>query len=101
MRSLSIEFITGSTKAVRQHDSIMVILDRLTKVAHFISVKSTFIASDVAYVFIQDVFRAYNVQKNIVSDRDVNFTSKFWKALFAGFSTKLAFDTAYHLQTDG
>lgn len=52
-------------------------MDRLTKVAHFISVKSTFSASDVAHVFMRDVVRLHSVPKNIVSNMDVNFTSKF------------------------
>ena len=64
------EFITGLSKAVRQHDSIMVIVDRLTKVTHFIPVNSTFLASDVGQVFIRDVVRLHGVPKNIVSDRD-------------------------------
>jgi hypothetical protein len=76
---ISMDFITGFPKTVRQHDSIMVVVDRLTKVAHFIPVKSTFSASDVAQVFIRDVVRLHGVPKKIVSDRDAKFTSKFWK----------------------
>ena len=95
------DFIIGLSRIVRQHDSIMVVVDRLTKVAHFIPVKSTFSASDVAQVFIRDVVTLHGVPKNIVLDKDVKFTSKFWKELFAGLGTKLAFNTTYHRQTDG
>ena len=94
------DFINGLSKIVRQCDSIMVIVDRLTKVAHFFPVKSTFSASDVAQVFIRDVIRLHDAPKNIVLDGDLKFTSKFWKLLFAGLVTKLAFSTAYHLQRD-
>ena len=71
------DFIIGLQRTVRQHDPIMVVVDMLTKVAHFIMMNSTFLASDVAHVFIQDVVRLHGVPKNIVSDRDAKFTSKF------------------------
>eukprot|EP00253_Pinus_taeda_P029561 PITA_29561 len=74
---------------------------RLRKVAHFILVKSTFLASDVAHVFIRDVVRLHGFLRNIVLDRDAKFTSKFWKELFASLGTKLAFSIAYCPQTDG
>eukprot|EP00253_Pinus_taeda_P008402 PITA_08402 len=76
---ISMDFITGLPKTVKQHDSIMVVMDRLKKVAHFIPVKSTFSASDVAQVFIKDVVRLHGVPKNSVCDRDVKFISKLWK----------------------
>ena len=95
------EFITGFTRRVRKHDSIMVVVDRLTKVKHFMLVKYTFSTSDVAQVFIKDVVRLRLVPKKIVSDRDAKFTSKFWKELFAGLGTELAFRTTYHSQIYG
>ena len=73
----------------------------MTKVAQFILVKSTFLASDLAHVFIRDVVRLHGVPKNILSDRDAKLTSKFWKDLFAGLCTKLAFSTNYHSENDG
>jgi len=78
----------------------MVVVDRLRKVAHFIPVKSTFSASNIAHVFIRDVFRLHGVLKNIVSDRDAKFTSKFWKDMFARLGTMLTFCTTYHPQTN-
>jgi len=71
---ISIDFITGLPSTSRHHDSIM---DRLTKVAHFIPAKYTYSANDVAQVFIRDVVRLHGVLKNIVPDKDVKFTSKF------------------------
>ncbi len=90
------DFITSFSRTVREHDSSMVIVDRLKKVAHFIPVKSTFSASDVAQVFIRYVIRLHGVPKKTVSDRDAKFTSKFWKELFVGLSIGLAFSTVYH-----
>lgn len=95
------EFITRLTRIVRQYDSIMVVVDRVTKVAHFVPVKSTFSVSYVARVFIKDVVRLHGVIKKIVLDRDVKFTSRFWKWLFAGLVTKFAFSTTSHQQTYG
>ena len=60
------DFITGLPRIVRQHDSIMVVVDMLTKDAHFIPVKSTFSASNVAKVFMRDVVTLHGVPKNIV-----------------------------------
>lgn len=90
------DFITGLSKTSRQHDSITVVVNRLTKVVHFLLVKSTYLASDVAHVFIRDVVRFHGVPKNIVSERDENFTSRLWKELFSSLGTKLAFNTTYH-----
>jgi len=88
-------------KIVKQHDSIMVIVEILIKVAHFSPVKSAFSASDVSQVFIRDVVSLHIVRKKIVSDEDAKFTFKFSKELFAGLGTKLAFNTNYHPQTYG
>jgi len=60
------DFITGFPKTLKQHDFIMVIVDNLTKVSHFILIKSTFLASDVAQLFIIDVVILHNVPKKIV-----------------------------------
>ena len=85
----------------RQHDSIMVVVDNLMKVAHFIPVKSTHKTDDIAKIFMKEIFKLHELLKAIVSDRDVKFTSNFWKGLFADLGTKLNFGTAYHPQTDG
>jgi len=75
----------------------MVVVDKLSKVSHFIPVKTTYSASEVAQVFIREIVRLHGVPKKIVLGRDANVTSKFWKELFAGLSTELAFSTSYHL----
>ena len=85
----------------RQHDSIMVVVDKLTKAAHFIPVKSMHKTNDIAKILMKDIFKLHGFPKSIVSDRDVKFTSNFWKGLFAYLGTKLNFSIAYHPQTDG
>ena len=98
---ISMDFITGLPRTVRQHDSIMVLVDRLSKVAHFIPVKTIYSASEVAHVFIREIVRLHRVLKKILLDRDAKFNFKFWKELFAGLGIELAFSTTYHLQIDG
>lgn len=94
------DFITYFLRISKQHDSIMVVVDRLAKVAHFIPMKSTDLASEVAHVLIREIVRLHGIPKKIVSDKDVKFTSRFWKELFARLGTDLAFNTTYHLQID-
>ena len=86
---------------MRQHDSIIVMVERLRKVTHFILVKTTYSSSEVAQVFIREIMRLHSVSKKIVSDRDVKFTSKFWKELFEGLGTDLALSIAFHPYTYG
>ena len=90
------DFITGLMMTWRQHDSIMVEVDKLTRVAKFILVKSTHKTDDIAKIFMKDIFKLHGFPKARVSDRDVKFNSKFWKGLFADLGTKLNFSTAYH-----
>jgi transposase InsO family protein len=86
---------------VKQHDSIMVVVDKLTKKTHFIPMKTTHKATHIAEVFIKEAARLHGVPKTIVLDRDPNFTSNFWKGLFKGFGTNLNLSTTYHPELDG
>ena len=95
------DFITGLPKTNKQHDSIMVVEDKLSKVAHFIPLKSTFKAINIADIFMKEIFRLHGILKVVISDRDVKFTGKFWKSLFKGLDTQLNFSIAYHPQKDG
>ena len=95
------DVIIGLQKNFRQHDSIMVVVEKLCEDAHFILVKSTYKAINIAYIFMKEIFRMYGVSKVIISDRDVKFTGNFWKSLFKGLGTRLNFSAAYHPQTDG
>ena len=79
----------------------MVVVDKLSKSSHFIPIKSTCKATNIAQVFMKEIFRLHGMTKEIVSDRDTKFTSSFWKSLMVGFEMKLLFNTTYHPQTDG
>ena len=95
------DFITGFRMTMRQHDSIMVVVDKLTKATHFISVKSTHKIGDIAKIFMKGIFKLHGSPKEIVFDRDFKFTPNFLKGLFLDLGTKLNFSTAYHPHTDG
>ncbi|MCO5555599.1 hypothetical protein L7F22_009144 [Adiantum nelumboides] len=86
---------------VAGYDSVSVVVDMLTKVAHLMPVKTTYTAFDISRVFIKEIFRFHGLPKRIVSNRDTEFTSKFWTSLFQAIGTQLCFSTAYHPQTDG
>ena len=95
------DFITGLLKKIKQHDAIMVVVDKLRKEDHFIPIESTFKVIDVVDVFMKQIFRLHGIPKTIISDRDTKFTSNFWKGLCVGFGSQLAFNTTYNPQIDG
>eukprot|EP00253_Pinus_taeda_P007492 PITA_07492 len=95
------DFVIGLPKAKKNNDSIMVVVDKLSKSAHFILVQSTYRASQIANIFIHNIFNPHGLPKTIISDHDVKFTSAFWRTLVEGSGTQLNVSTAYHPQTDG
>ena len=95
------DFITALPKVTRNFDSIFVVVDQLTKVAHLIPIRTTTSALDIAQLFVKEIVRLHGVPARIVSDRDAKFTSKFWIAMFQSLSTLLNLSSAYHLETDG
>jgi hypothetical protein len=98
---VTMDFITGFPRTSKQHDSIMVVVEKLTKDAHFIPLRTTHKVVDVAGIFMREVAWLHGISKTIVSDRDPKFTSNLWKRLFKGSRTNLNFSTAYHLESDG
>ena len=98
---ISMDFFTGLPMTWRQHDSIMVAVEKLTKATHFISIKSTHKTDDIEKIFMKEIFKLHGLPKAIVSDRDAKFTSDFWKGLFVDLGTNLNFSIAYHPPTDG
>eukprot|EP00253_Pinus_taeda_P019597 PITA_19597 len=98
--TISMDFITGLPKTKKNNDSIIMVVDKLSKAAHFIPVQSTYRAAQITHIFMQNVFRLHGLPKTIISDRDVKFTSAFWRMLFAELGTQLNFSTTYHPQTD-
>ena len=95
------DFITGLPKSKKKNDSIFVFIDKLSKESYFIPIKSTYKAVNIADIFLKEVFRLHGIPNAIISDRDVNFTGKFWRYLFSGLEMQLNFSIAYHPQTDG
>lgn len=95
------DFIDGMPRTRKGSESIWVIVDRLTKSAHFIPVKSTRTASSLAEIYMREVVKLHGVPSSIVCDRDPIFTSKLWKAFQDTLGTKRNLSTAYHPQTDG
>jgi hypothetical protein len=98
---ISMDFIVGLPKTQNGYDSIWVIVDLLSKVTHFIPVKTTYKGSKLAKLYLARIVCLHRVPKKIVSDRGTQFTSKFWEKLHESMDTKLNFSSAYHPQTDG
>ncbi|KAL0556241.1 hypothetical protein IC582_004752 [Cucumis melo] len=99
--NVSMDFITGLPRTLRGFTVIWVVVDRLTKSAHFVPGKSTYTASKWAQLYMSEIVRLHGVPVSIVFDRDARFTSKFWKGLHTAMGTRLDFSTAFHPQTDG
>jgi hypothetical protein len=95
------DFIVGLPRTQPGYDSIWVIVDRLTKVTHFILVKTTYSSAKLVELYMSRIVCLHGVPKKIVSDRGSQFTSKFWEKLHESMDTKLNFSSAYHQQIDG
>ena len=98
---VTMDFVQGLPRTRHGFNSIWVIVDRLTKTAHFLPVKSTYTPERLAKEYMSAIVRLHGVPLSIVSDRDPRFTSRFWRAFQEELGTDLRFSTAYHPQTDG
>jgi hypothetical protein len=98
---ITMDFIVGLPHTQKGYNSIWVVVDRLTKVAHFIPVNTTYSGARLAELYISRIICLHGVPKKIISDRGSQFTSRFWEQLHDSLDTKLRFSTAYHPQTDG
>jgi hypothetical protein len=98
---ISMDFIVGLPKTAKGYDSIWVIVDRLTKIAHFLPVKVKYPVIAYAELYIARILSLHGVPKTIVSDRGPQFVSKFWEELHKSLGTKLLHSSSYHPQTSG
>ena len=98
---ISMDFVQGLPMTRNRHNTILVVVDRLTKVAHFILGNLSDGAPEIAHKFIKEIFRLHGVPEKIISDRDTRITSRFWQTLFSVLGTKLNISSDYHPQTDG
>jgi hypothetical protein len=99
-KDISMDFIIGLLE-LGNKSVIMVVVDRLSKYSHFYALHHPFIASTVAKIFMDQVFKLHGMPHFIVSDHDPTFTSNFWQELFKLQGTQLHLSSAYHPQTDG
>ena len=90
------DFVTHLPRTPRRHDEVWVIVDWLTKSAHFLAMRMTFILEELCWLFIREIVRLHGVLMSIVSDRDLRFTVHFWKSFQKAMGTQLTTSTTFH-----
>ena len=95
------DFETNFPRTSRRHDAVWVIVDRLTKSAHFLAVRITFTLEKFYRLYVCEIVRLHGVLASILSDRDPRFTSRFSKIFQKVIGTQLIMSITFHLQTDG
>ena len=93
---VTMDFVTHLSRTQQKHDAVLVVVDRLTKSAHFLAVQMTFALERFCRLYIREIVRLYGVLVSIVSDRDPRFTTYFWKSFQWAMGTRLTMSTAFH-----
>ena len=89
------DFVSGLPLTQQKHDYVWVIVDKLTKSAHFVPLRMDYSMDQLAKLYVKEIVRLHGVLLSIVSDRDPHFTSRFWKELQSALGTRLNFSTAF------
>ena len=100
-QQVSMDLITALPRSKLGNDAIVVFVDKLTKMVHYVATTTTVTAPQLATLFMREVVRLHGVPESILSDRDPRFTAHFWRAFWTQLGTTLTMSTAYHPQTDG
>ncbi|CAI7846820.1 unnamed protein product [Closterium sp. NIES-54] len=100
-QQVTMDFVTGMPAGPSSNDAVLVVVDRLTKMAHFAPCHTTITTKETTRLFFSMVVRLHGIPSAIINDRDPKFTSKFWKETWAQYGTKLQFSSAYRPQMDG
>ncbi|GKG08058.1 putative reverse transcriptase domain-containing protein, partial [Tanacetum coccineum] len=98
---IAMEFIIKLPRTSSGHDTIWVIVDRLTKSAHFLPICEDFKMDRLARLYLNKIVTRHGVSISVISDRDSQFTSRFWQSIQEASRNRLDMSTAYHPQTDG
>jgi len=99
--SITIDFVVGLPRTIQKFDSVWIIVDRLTKSAHFLPINIRYSLEKLTELYIREIIKLHGVPSSMISDRNPRFTSKFWGSLHQVVGTKIQVSSAYHPQTDG
>ena len=98
---ITMDFVTHLPQTSQKHNTMWVIVDRLTKSVHFLAVQMTFTLEEFYRLYIREIVRFHGVPISLVLDQDPRFTAQFWKSFQKAMGTQLSMSTAFHPQTDG